>query len=63
MDGMSNNPGDLAVTLYSACFQQKCGGIVKVTYRCNTHGHLDFHIPLLDHVQMKIDRIMVFLFY
>lgn len=58
---MRDTPGDLAAVLCSACFQQRCGGGVKVTYS-KTHGHLDFHSPSLDYVQMKIDRNMIFMF-
>lgn len=53
----------LRCTVPAPCFGQKCGGIDKVTYHSKTHGHLDFHIPSLDYVQMKIDRNMVFMFY
>lgn len=45
MNVMRDNPGDLAVMLYSACFQQKCGGIVKVTYRRKPTGILTFTSP------------------
>lgn len=59
---MRDNPGGLAAS-YSACLEQQRGGVVKVTYHSKPHRHLDFHIPSLDYVQMRIDRNMVFMFY